>query len=124
MASVWENHVWVNSMTADGAVNEKRFVKASGAQQDAQGQVCVGVSLDTVADGKEFRCCSVGDVVVEAGGTFSAGERVQSDANGKAIKATANCYVCGIAMTAGTASSDATIRLGACGGTLTSSGTA
>lgn len=97
------------TLQAGADVTEKRFVKLTAAdtcQTCGDGEQAVGVNVWTTS---QNRYCSViisGTAIVVAGGAVSAGARVASDANGKAVAAAAGDYICGVAKTAASADGD------------------
>lgn len=79
------------SLPAGGAVTEHRFVTAdgngNGIQAIATSQV-IGVSMNRTKTGEVLEIAD-GIVIVEAAAAIAAGAIVSSDANGKAVTATA-----------------------------------
>lgn len=75
------------SVLAAGQVEVHRFVTAAGAQA-GDGQNSLGVSEFPAAGGEMLTVNALGTAVVEAGAAIAAGERLQSDADGKAVPKT------------------------------------
>lgn len=73
------------------------FIKHDGTVCGA-GDTAVGVSLRNAEAGEAFPVALDGIVEVQAGGSFSAGDFVKSDANGKAVAAEAGDTANGIAL--------------------------
>jgi hypothetical protein len=73
-------------------------------------QYAIGVTQDKPGAGDPCSVCGPGDITkVLCGGTFLAGQDVCSDASGNAVAAVTAGAVLGMALTAGTAGSIATI---------------
>lgn len=68
---------------------------------NSAGENAIGVCLVGGAVGKAVTVCVSGSVMVEAGGTISAGAAVQVGADGTALAAAAGDYVMGYAREAG-----------------------
>lgn len=91
----------VGNFLASGAITARRFTKAT-ANRDQAAQ-CVandaanGVSKETVVGGAEVEVVMSGEAIVEAGAALSVNARVKSDAAGRAIAATGNDDVLGVA---------------------------
>lgn len=79
-------------LKAAGAVNEYRFVTATGAQAGA-GANALGASEYAAADGEPFSAAHLGTAIVEAGAAVAAGAAIQSDATGRAITKDAGATV-------------------------------
>lgn len=82
------NGVRERYLVADGALVKGRFVHISGAFEVKQGDVgkaILGVAMFDTADGGECAVETEGCFKVEAGGAITAGARIASDANGKAV---------------------------------------
>lgn len=69
--------------TANG-VEPRRFVGFDGEQTGANG-LARGVSVAKAEAGADFALDVLGETVVEAGGAFSAGDLLHSDANAQAV---------------------------------------
>lgn len=65
---------------------------------DAAGERAIGVLLNEPAAGKAATVAMTGKVMVEAGAAVTAGDALQTDANGDAITAAAGDYVMGYAL--------------------------
>jgi tripartite-type tricarboxylate transporter receptor subunit TctC len=74
------------SLLLTAAVEQKRFVKLSGAKSGA-GEYAVGISQFAGAIGDYIPYTELGNEEVEAGAAFSAGDLLQSDSLGRAVKA-------------------------------------
>lgn len=75
------------SGVASGALTQRRFVGYDGAQASAAGQLVRGVNKYDAADGDDITI-NVGPVVmVEAGDVVAVGDRITTDAEGRAVKA-------------------------------------
>ncbi|OIO04835.1 MAG: DUF2190 domain-containing protein [Desulfovibrionaceae bacterium CG1_02_65_16] len=77
---------------AAGAVDEYRFVTATGAQAGA-GANALGVSEFAAATGEMVSVANLGTAIVEAGAAIAAGAAVQSDADGRAVTKDAGATV-------------------------------
>lgn len=69
---------------ATGAIVAQRFVHVAG-DQAAAGENTLGVARSAAASGEKFPVDVLGTVTVEAGGSFSKGDSLKVDADGKAI---------------------------------------
>lgn len=76
------------SILATAALSACRFVTSAGAHSGAAGDA-IGVTRSDGAEGALVPYDVYGTAVVESGGIVAVGDRVQSDATGRAIKATA-----------------------------------
>jgi len=86
----YTNHVTLaDTRVASGAVVQNRFVKFNGAQAGA-GDVVHGVAFYDAADGQPYASNMTGLLSVESGGAVNAGQRVKSDAQGRAVAAADN----------------------------------
>jgi len=95
------------SLPAGGAVALHRFVAVAenGAIQGTAATAIVGASMNEVtaeelAANERIVEIADGIVIVEAAGAITAGVKVSSDADGKAVAGDTN--VCGIALTSAT----------------------
>lgn len=70
--------------TASGAVVAGRFVTVAGAQAGAAANT-LGVARFGVASGEAVTVDVLGTAAVEAGAAITAGDALETDANGKAI---------------------------------------
>lgn len=89
------------SAEAGADVARRRFVKINNKEQGVQaeaGDAVVGASMVDAANGEVLEIAN-GIVIVEAAAEITAGSKVQSDANGKAIPVGQQGTVAGIAMT-------------------------
>ena len=105
----------IKTYNAAGTINPSRFVKFSTTdktvvQSAAAADLSIGVSDynpngSTVASGERVDVLHDGVATVTYGGDVTRGQLVMSDADGKAITATAaagtNVRTCGIAMVSG-----------------------
>ena len=88
------------SAEAGAAVARRRFVKINSDEQGVQagaGDAVVGASMVDAANGEVLEIAN-GIVIVEAAAVITAGSKVQSNADGKAIPLNQGT-VAGIAMT-------------------------
>jgi hypothetical protein len=76
--------VGADTLTAPAAINEKRFIKGDGNQCGA-GEKAAGVTTATVEAGNAVGYVFNGIWFVEAGASVTAGQEIESDANGKGI---------------------------------------
>jgi hypothetical protein len=75
----------IDNLVSAGAVAFKRFVKGDGSQCGA-GAKAYGISMDEVSSaGEPISIMVTGIALVEAGATVTAGQEIESDANGKGI---------------------------------------
>lgn len=65
---------------------------------DAAGERAIGVLLNEPTAGKAATVAMTGKVMVEAGASVTAGDALQTDANGDAITAATGDYVMGYAL--------------------------
>lgn len=83
----YANHVTLSdTRKASGAIVQNRFVRFDGAQAGA-GDVVHGVAGYDAADGQLYASNMTGLLSVEAGAPVNAGQRVKSDAQGRAVPA-------------------------------------
>lgn len=68
---------------------------------NSAGENCLGVCLVGAASGNAATICVAGSVMVQAGGTIAAGDKVTTTAAGKAATATTGNIVLGYAREAG-----------------------
>ncbi|MHA1170138.1 MAG: DUF2190 family protein [Candidatus Hodarchaeales archaeon] len=92
------------TLTANGTIRANRFVKVDTSDDfsvqecDAE-EVACGVSLEAAADGDDTRVQISGVAIIEAGGSITSGDFVNSDDDGKAVtESTTNKPVSGIAL--------------------------
>ena len=78
---------------------------------DSAGENCVGVLLVEGAATRAVTVVMTGSVMVEAGGTVTAGAAVATDATGRAVDATAGDIIMGYAREAGVAAQVIEIEL-------------
>lgn len=77
------------SVAAAGVIARRRFVGFDGLQATVQGQKVLGVaSMDAAAAGPQISVSVQGTAVVESGAALNPGDRVISDAQGRAIVTT------------------------------------
>ncbi len=89
----------ITTLVASGSITKRRFIKASGAQCNAIGELAIGVSGEEDTDnGKTFAVQVRGTGLVEAGEALDAGMAVTTNGLGKAIRATKGRYVNGTVM--------------------------
>jgi len=75
----------IDNLVSAGAVGFKRFVKGDGFQCGA-GARAYGVSMEAAAAaGEALSVMVTGIALVEAGASVTAGQEIESDANGKGI---------------------------------------
>lgn len=92
-----ENNICSITVTEDVAVGQ--FIDFVGGI--AQSKKALGVSLIEGDKGKLVSVKALGAVLVQAGGTIAAGDKVVADASGYAIKQTEEDYYEGYATEAG-----------------------
>ena len=78
---------------------------------DSAGENCVGVLLVEGAAARAVTVVMTGSVMVEAGGTVTAGGAVATDATGRAVDATTSDIIMGYAREAGVAAQVIEIEL-------------
>ena len=78
---------------------------------DSAGENCVGVLLVEGAADRAVTVVMTGSVMVEAGGTVTAGAAVATDATGRAVDATTGDIIMGYAREAGVAAQVIEIEL-------------
>lgn len=82
---------------ANGAITKRRFIDYTDAVVSSIGALAKGVSGESDQDtGKSFEITISGTALVEAGEGLVAGEKVTSNALGKAVLATSGHYINGI----------------------------
>lgn len=78
-------HLGVETLNSTAETAEKLFIAGDGSKCGA-GARAVGVSVSAAdAANQPFGVCTAGVAVVSTGGSVSAGDEVEADANGKAI---------------------------------------
>lgn len=87
MSSPTSKALLTGTITAAAAITKHRFVGFDN-QHCGAGAKARGVAIDDIALGDDGAIDELGELVVEAGGEFSAGDPVTSDADGKAVVAT------------------------------------
>ncbi|ULU26599.1 capsid cement protein [Dyella terrae] len=88
-----QNHpVLTLTLQATAAVNAQTFVDYTGATSAAGGNAA-GVARTNANPGDLFPADTLGTTVVIAGAAITAGQRLQSDANGNAIPKAAGVAV-------------------------------
>jgi hypothetical protein len=95
-----ERPLQVFTKVASGVVNDRHFVKQSGAQCSAKGERAQGVSRSYAADAKTYAATIEGTALVIAGEALAAGIRVTTNSAGHAIAADATEYINGITLAA------------------------
>lgn len=92
------------SVIASGNINPRRFCVFTStgavAQNAAAGAACHGVALFGALDGQPFALFR-GEgtrLQIESGGAFNPGDKLMSDASGRAVVATGTNAVCATAM--------------------------
>lgn len=93
------------TFTAGGTISQYYFAKLSGANvvvADAKADV-IGVTREDVTSGYTVPVVVDGITLVTYGGSVTAGDKLQSDANGKAVTATTNQNIVAYALEAGSA---------------------
>ena len=90
----------IQSVKAAADLEQHRFVGFDGNYCTA-GANAYGVSDVTTEKGQLAPVAIFGNLLVEAGGTITAGDAVASDANGKAVKAADDAIVNGYALDSG-----------------------
>lgn len=94
-----ERPLQILTKIASGVVNNRHFVKQSGAQCTVAGEKAQGVAREYAADGKELPLSVEGTALVVAGASLAtAGTRVTTDTNGHAVAATSGQHINGIVM--------------------------
>lgn len=82
---------------------------STGLATPSAGAYAIGVIQDKPASGAA-QVCSPGDFTkVQCGGSFSIGDQVTTDGNGKAVAATSGDHILGVALEAGANTKIATI---------------
>lgn len=100
MANKLYKPLLIDSVKVVADLQEHRFIGFDGNYCGA-GQKALGV-VDVTTSKEQFAPVVLfGILLVEAGGTISAGDAVTSDADGKAIKATDSDVINGYALDAG-----------------------
>ena len=95
------NILFSDTLIATGAVLVNRFATLGGAQATgAAGEIIYGVADYTAAVGDAFAVNVAGKLSVEAGAPVAVGQRVKSDAEGRAIPAAAEDAAAGRAVQA------------------------
>ncbi|GMU44161.1 MAG: DUF2190 family protein [Xanthomonadales bacterium] len=94
------------TIAATATLTANRFVTVGGAVCGAAGDA-LGVARTSASSGDQVPVDVAGTAVVEAGGTIAAGQYVQSDADGKAVAASASAIK--TAVIAGGAAGDHTV---------------
>lgn len=85
--------------TANGAITKRRFIDFSDAVCSTKGALAKGVSREEDQDtGKTFAIVIDGTALVEAGDALDAGDKVTTNALGKAVVAGNGEYINGIVM--------------------------
>ena len=118
MSMVGEQHLYVDSGVAGGAIAGKRFVKPDSTQGayvicGSAGEKARGVNLFDAVAGDTISVVKQGLVEVEAGDAVTLHAEVQTDASGRAIAATTGDAVLGYARkAAGTAGDFIVVELG------------
>lgn len=82
-----EQILMATTILAKGALVRLRMVNFAGTQAVA-GEPVLGVANTDYAPGEQAGVSTHGQILVEAGGAIAAGDAVESDAQGRAIKAT------------------------------------
>jgi hypothetical protein len=72
------------TVVADGTIAANRFVTPVAAQAVAEDN-SLGVSRFAAADGENVTVDVLGTATVEAGGAITAGDKIESDADGRAV---------------------------------------
>jgi len=86
----WSNHVLLaDTRIAPSAVVQNRFVKFDGAQAGA-GDMVHGVAAYDAAANAAYGSNMMGLLSVESGAAVNAGQRLKSDALGRAVPAANN----------------------------------
>ena len=78
---------------------------------DAAGENCIGVLIVAEENNRAVTVTVSGSVIVEAGGTVTAGGAVATDATGRAVDATSTDIIMGYAREAGVAAQVIEIEL-------------
>jgi hypothetical protein len=81
------------SVTANGAIGEYRFVTPASAQVAAAGVNTLGVARMAAADKDVIPVDMLGTAIVETGAALTAGGPLQTDASGRAIDKAAGVTV-------------------------------
>ena len=76
-----------HTITASGAVTDMRAVGFDGAQISTAGAPMLGVARGGYSDGELVRVVASGACSAESGGSFSQGDPLTTDANGRFVKA-------------------------------------
>lgn len=90
----------IDSIKATADIEQHRFIGFDGKHCTA-GAKALGVSDVAIEKGQYAPVALFGILLVEAGGTITAGDEVSSDENGKAVKAIEKALVNGYAQDSG-----------------------
>jgi hypothetical protein len=85
---------------ADLSALQYRFVEADGTLPAGAGADAMGVNYSKVTSGRPATVVVAGVAKVVAGAAVAVKDKIQTDANGKAIPATTGDHVLGMALTA------------------------
>lgn len=91
--------ILAETLKAPSAVTKHRFVKINGAMAGA-GEAVFGVAQYDAATGDHYAATVAGRIAVEAGAAITLGQRVKSDAQGRAIPAATEDAAAGMAVSA------------------------
>lgn len=93
-----ENVLFAVTKTPTIAVTARRFVGFDGEQATVLGQDILGASQTDSKAGDAYAISALGVALAEASENISAGDKIASDANGKASIVAAAEYVVGYAL--------------------------
>src|SRR5262245_48848434 len=118
--AVTEAMTIIGSLKAGSDLRTKQFLFVNMSTTDLQialagagGQI-IGVLYNTPNTGEAAAVVTAGITKVEAGGTVTAGDRVKSDASGKAVTAASTDLHVGVAVTGGASADRRSVLLGQC----------
>nr|DAN90220.1 MAG TPA: capsid fiber protein [Caudoviricetes sp.] len=90
--------LFTETVKATAAISANRFVTYAGKQAETAGELVMGVSDTAIEAGGYVGVDVIGTTIVDVGGTFSKGDDLAADTDGKAVKATAGQNVCARAL--------------------------
>ena len=82
-----EKILMATTILAAAALARFRLVNFAGAPAGA-GEAVLGVANTAYDQGEQAGVATHGEILVEAGGAIAAGDAIESDAQGRAVKAT------------------------------------
>lgn len=90
--------LFTETVKAAADISENRFVTYAGKQASTAGEIVQGVSDTSIEAGGYVAVDVIGTTIVDAGGTFSKGDDLATDTDGKAVKAASGQNVCARAL--------------------------